>query len=163
MRETAARSWSNGLWWWNDPDALLVREPFTDGEAGGSIVANLVSGGAWLLGDDLPEVDEARIDAALDPRLLERRGYTVEPIDPLSAVSGFEIGPIVELINDDDQTPLRWRLATGLVAFLNMSDATVDVEVSTAIELLSGQSHSGGTWTLPAGHGAVFELASQGE
>ncbi len=163
VRETAARSWQNGLWWWNDPDALLVREPFTDGEAGGSIVANVVSGGAWLLGDDLPTVDEARIDAALDPQLLATMGATIEPIDPLSYPSGFEIGPIVELARKDDQTPLQWNLGTGTVAYLNMNDVLVDIEVSEGRELMSGQDHDGGLWTLQPGHGAVFELVFQEE
>lgn len=161
VRETAARSWQNGLWWWNDADALLVREPFTDGEANGSIVANVVSGGAWLLGDDLPLVDEARVDAALNPALLATMGTTPRPIDPLSYPSGFEIGPIVELVNDDDQTPVAWNLGAGTVAYLNMGDATIDVEVSEGTELLSGQSHDGGLWTLLPGHGAVFELVFQ--
>jgi hypothetical protein len=160
VRETAARSWQNGLWWWNDADALLVREPFDVGEAGGSIIANVVSGGAWLLGDDLPLVDEARVDAALNPALLDTMGYRVEPLDPLSYPSGFEIGPIVELINDDDQTPLEWRLASGLRAVLNMGDVPVEVSVPAGRELMSGEQHDGGQLSMPAGNGGLYLLMS---
>ncbi len=128
-RCTAARSWMNGVWWWNDADAILLREPYTAAEAWGAAVSNAVSGGAWLLGDDLPEVpDDGRLDAALDPAVLATLGLVGEPIDPLSYPSGYETGPVLEPATQDDQVPLEWRLGDH-TALLNLSDVYVDVDV----------------------------------
>ena len=43
VRSTAARSWQNGIWWWNDPDHPNERT-FDDIEAAGSVAANILSG-----------------------------------------------------------------------------------------------------------------------
>ena len=155
-RATAARSWSNGRWWWIDPDQILVREPFTDVEATGSVVANAVSGGTWMLGDDLPTLGAGRLELALDVDLAGLRGQTPVPVDPLAWVSGLDASPVVELAVPDDQVPTRWVFPDGTEALLNLSDAPIGVEGPGGTELISGSTAGAGSRTLLPGAGEIW-------
>jgi alpha-galactosidase len=93
-RATAGRAFANGLWWWNDPDVLLVREPFSLAQARGAVAAQVVSGGLWLLGDDLAALPDERLALALHPDATALRGARVRPLDPLAYTSGHDLGPV---------------------------------------------------------------------
>jgi len=155
-RSTAARSWTNGRWWWIDPDQILVRPPFTDIEATGAVVANVVSGGTWMLGDDLPALSDERMSLAIHPDLMALRGVGVAPRSPLSFVSGVDPGPPFEGINPNDTVPLVWDFEDGTIALLNLSDEAVEIEAPGGTELLSGEVAAPLVRTLAPGAGEVW-------
>lgn len=155
-RASAARAWQNGVWWWVDPDAILVREPFDDTQATGSVAANAASGGVWVLGDDLRTLDPDRLALALNPDVVALRGQRVEAEDPLSYPSGPDIGPLGELASPDDQVPVRWTLADGTEILLNLSEDAVTVDGSGGVELQSGETAAAGSRTLAPGAGEVW-------
>ncbi len=155
-RATAARSWTNDRWWWIDADQILVREPFTDDEATGAVVANAVSGGVWMLGDDLPVLDPARADLAMTDAAVALRGLTPRPHAPLAAVSGLDGGPVLELAVPDDAVPTTWTFPDGTVALLNLSELPVVVDGPGGTELLSGATAEAGSRTLAAGAGELW-------
>jgi alpha-galactosidase len=138
-RQTAARGWANGIWWWNDADAVLVREPFTLEEATGAVVANALSGGVWFLGDDLTELSSDRLHLALHPGLLPIRGSLTRPHDPLAYPSGIDAGPIGEQFSSDDQVPPVWELADGYIGLFNAGDTSITVVAPPGLELVSGR------------------------
>ena len=92
-----SRSWQNGIWWWVDPDQMLLREPFEEPQVRGSIVANLISGGSWLIGDDMRSVERERLELALRKDLVNRFGQLVRPVDPSILCCGPDAGPVAEL------------------------------------------------------------------
>jgi alpha-galactosidase len=155
-RATAARSWQNGLWWWIDPDQIIIREPFDETEVSGALVANIVSGGAWLLGDDLTTLPDDRLSAALDAALVATAGLVGEPVDPLASPSGMDLGPVAELNDSDDAVPMVWHLSDGGTALLNLSEHTVTVDGPGGVELLSGESAGAGPRELASGMGEVW-------
>jgi alpha-galactosidase len=59
-RNTAAREWMNGVWWHNDPDATVLREPLTPDQARAWSTAVALSGGLVMLTDNLETLDETR-------------------------------------------------------------------------------------------------------
>jgi len=139
-RTTAARSWFNGVWWWNDPDQIILREPFTDAQARGAVVANAVSGGIWMLGDDLPALPEQRLAWALSAEAAATRGSLTEPADPLDYVSGFDWGPLAESVQEDDQVPVYWQIGDDHAALLNLSNDPIEASCPGGTELLTGTS-----------------------
>lgn len=157
VRSTGARGFANGLWWWNDADVLLVREPTTAAGVSGAVVANVVTGGVWLLGDDLAALPADRAALALNGAAMATAGASVAPVDPLRFVSGFDTSPIIELALVDDQVPTTWILSSGQTALLNMSDRTIEVQGPGGIELLSGVTAEAGPRTLEAGAGELWE------
>ena len=156
-RATAARSWTNGSWWWIDPDQILVREPFTDIEATGAVIANVVSGGVWMLGDDLETLEASRLELALAPELAAYRGSTPAPDAPLAFVSGLDGSPVLELVSPDDQVPTTWRFDDGAVALLNMGDVQITVEGPGGTELISGATAEAGGRLLLPGAGELWQ------
>lgn len=155
-RATAARSWQNGLWWWNDPDQLMLRAPFTEVEARGAIAAQYVSGGPWLLGDELGSLNAEIFALSLDPELLERSlGAVGEPVDPLLFTSGPDFGPIAELANPDDAVPTTWRVGDTTV-LLNLSDDEIVLNGPGGLELVTGETAQAGPRTIPAGGGEIW-------
>ena len=155
-RSTAARSWTNGRWWWIDPDQILVRPPFTDVEATGAVVANAVSGGTWMLGDDLPALSPERLRLALHPELMALRGQTARPRSPLRAVSGVDPGPPFEDAMPDDRVPVIWDFEGGVTALLNLSHEPIEVDIEGGTELISGATAVPGPRTLGAGSGEIW-------
>ncbi len=157
-RNTAARGFMNGRWWWNDPDQLLVRQPLSDDEVRGALVAQIASGGAWMLGDDLVDVDADRLALALDPALVALSGVGTVPLDPLAYPSGIDASPIAEAVNPDDQVPVTWNIDGGrLVGLLNLGTTAIDVDGPGGTELLSGTQAAAGPRALPPGAGEVWE------
>ncbi len=156
VRSTAARGWSNGLWWWIDPDQILVKPPFDESQARGAVVANAVSGGVWMLGDDLPALSEERLELAFHPTLMSMRGMRAVPREPLAFVSGIDPGPPFEGANPNDQVPYIWDFDDGSVALLNMDGEAVEVEGPGGTELLTGEVSSPGPRVLGPGAGELW-------
>ena len=155
-RATAARAWTQSIWWWMDPDQLIVRDPLTSTEVSGAIASAVIASGTWMLGDDLTELEPDRLDLALDPTLTALRGQPVRPIDPLDAVSGLDPGPIVEMTQDNDTTPHLWRLEDGTTVLLNLQTDAVEVQGPGGINILSGEEQPPGVRTLPPGTGEIW-------
>ncbi|MBI3004509.1 MAG: alpha-galactosidase [Ignavibacteriales bacterium] len=62
VRSVSARYYTNGVFWTNDPDCLLVREPFTQDQARmwASLIA--LSGGVVFISEYLPTLPSDRLD-----------------------------------------------------------------------------------------------------
>jgi alpha-galactosidase len=148
-RATAARAWQNGTWWWIDADQIILRAPI---EPSGALVAGLVSGGAWIFGDAVEDLD-ARF---VDPELLALLGQAAEPVDPLSFTSGPDASPLAEQADPNDQVPTCWRFPSGEVALLNLGESAVEVEGPGGTELLSGETAEAGKRTLSPGQGELW-------
>ena len=132
----------------------LLREPFSEVERNGSLVANVISGGSWLLGDDLSTLDtDLLIDGMASP-LVDTRGLIGEPLDPLSSPSGPDVGPVSEWGDPDDVVPVRWRLSDGTIALINMSESRIEVEAPAGREYFSQAQTS---------KGEAFARSSQGQ
>ncbi len=163
-RATAARAWANGTLWWNDPDQLLVRAPFDDTRARGAVAAQVVSGGAWLLGDDLPALDEHLLGWALHEGAVGLRGQLPVPLEPLAHPSGLDAGPMYEMVAPDDQVPSRWQVGEHHVVLLNMGDDDLDETCPGGTELFTGETCGAGEpRTLAPGAGEIWQLQSTGD
>jgi hypothetical protein len=117
---------------------MLLREPFEDPQVRGSIVANLISGGSWLIGDDLRSVERERLELALRKDLVNLFGQLVRPVAPLSYVSGPDAGPVAELGDPDDVISPRWLMKDGTELLLNMTDSPLIIEATGSNEAFSG-------------------------
>ena len=153
-RATMARSWQNGIWWWVDPDQMLLRTPFEEEQVHGSIVANLISGGSWLIGDDLRSVDINKLKLALQSDIVEKYGQLVRPINPLAYPSGPDVGPVSELSTPNDEISPRWKMEDGTELLLNMTDRSLNIEASGGTELFSGSSDT--NRDLESGAGEIW-------
>ena len=153
-RATMARSWQNGIWWWVDPDQMLLREPFQDPQVRGSIVANLISGGSWLIGDDLRSIEREKLALALRKDIVALRGQLVRPVDPLSYLSGADAGPVAEMTDPNDVISPRWEMADGTELLLNMTDAVMNIDASGGTEVFSEESAT--LRSLEAGEGEIW-------
>ena len=153
-RATMSRGWQNGIWWWIDPDQILLREPFDDQQVHGSIVANLISGGSWLIGDDMRSVSRDRLKKALRKDILALNGQLVRPENPLSYPSGMDVGPVSELATPDDQISPRWKMADGTELLLNMEENTLQIEAENNIELFSEGTDQ--QRSIPSGVGEIW-------
>lgn len=151
-RQTAARSFTNGRWWWSDADQILVRGL---ADPTGAVAANAASGGTWQLGDALADVDP---DALLAPAAVATRGSASRPVDPLSYPSGFDPGPLGEKITPDDQVPPVWLLDHHVV-LLNLGDAPITVDAPPGTEVVTGEVSTGPhTRTLQPGAGEIWAV-----
>lgn len=155
-RSSAARAFANGRWWWNDADNLLIRPPFDDTQVRGALAAQVASGGAWALGDDLPSLAADRLALATDPAIWAHSGQRVRVVDPLDYPGGVDGSPVFEQAMPDDTSPVRWELGDGTVVLLNLGDTALDVEGPGGTEQLTGESASAGTRTLAPGAGEVW-------
>lgn len=63
LRNTLTRSWMHRRLWLNDPDALILRQAdsrLTPVEVRTLLTVAALSGGCWMLGDDLPSLEDER-------------------------------------------------------------------------------------------------------
>ena len=157
-RATMSRSWQNGIWWWVDPDQMLLRDPFEEPQVRGSIVANLISGGSWLIGDDLRTVQRERLELALRKDIVALSGQLVKPINPLSYISGADAGPVAELGDPDDVISPQWEMEDGTELLLNMTNSSLSVDASGGLELFSQETDT--SRSLEVGAGEIW-LAPQ--
>lgn len=155
-RATAARSWQNGLWWWNDPDQMMLRAPLTGPQVRGSIAAQFVSGGPWLLGDELEALDAEVLALSLDTELIGLSlGAVGEPLNPLSFASGPDFSPLAELGDPNDSVPSVWQVGSTTV-LLNLDDREIVVDGPGGRELLTGEQAEAGPRTLEPGGGEIW-------
>lgn len=124
VRNTLVRSWAHGRLWRNDPDALILRAAgsrLTEAEVRTLITVVALSGGSWMLGDDLPALEAFReawtvlglpihSGQAFVPDLLSRQ-------QPQSMVVELDRpwgrGWVVALLNDTERpAELRFPLAS---------------------------------------------------
>jgi hypothetical protein len=156
-RATAGRAWQNGLWWWIDPDVLLLREPFDDHQARGAVVAQLISSGLWLAGDDLGALSEGQLALELHPEAAALRGEPVQPHAPLRFVSGHDLGPVAERSVADDRVPWIWQVGDEVTALINMGEEPIELRGPGGTELLTGERAAAGTLrVLEAGEGEIW-------
>lgn len=142
VRNTAARGWANGRWWWNDADNLMLAA-----DPSAALAAQVASGGVWLYGEELPVGGED---------LWALRGVRYTPEDPLAFAGGIDGSPVVERATPDDSVPVRWDGADGTVVLLNLGDDEVEVEGPGGTELIWGYSEEAGPRTLAPGIGEVW-------
>ena len=142
-RATAARAWSNGRWWWNDADNLMV-----GADPSAALAAQVASGGSFLYGEELSDVDV--------PDLTTLRGIRSRPEDPLNFVSGIDGSPILERGEPNDRVPHRWQLEDGTVVLLNLSEEPVELEGPGGTEWISGRTAAAGSRQLEPGTGEVW-------
>ncbi len=155
-RSSAARGWTQGRWWWMDPDQLIVREPLTDTEVRGALASALVAGGTWMLGDDLVALDTDRLNLMLQSDVLTLLGQQVSPTSPLDHVSGVDPSPIFEAANPNDQSPTYWTLADGTTVLLNLGTTAIELDGPGGTNLLTGESASAGVRMLQPGDGEIW-------
>jgi alpha-galactosidase len=139
LRATLARGWFHGRWWHNDPDCVIVRAHDTqltldEVRAWAAVVA--LSGGMVFVGDDVSEVEPARLE--LLARLLPPSGQAAE-------VTGPPVDRMPERLH------LRVRRPWGewsVVGIANWGDAPVPIAFEPS------------AWDLPAGSYHLFDLWS---
>jgi len=155
-RTTAARSWTQGRWWWMDPDQLIIRDPLSEPEVRGAIASALVAGGTWMLGDDLVGLSEERLSLALEPTITSLLGQQATIDAPLKWVSGVDAGPIIEDLFPDDAVPTSWSLEDGTVVLINLGSETVQVEGPGGTNLFTGEEANQGPRTIPSGDAEIW-------
>jgi len=81
-RNIAARYFLGGCAYHNDPDVIIVREPYTMDEARTLTTACILSGGVTMLSDNLPELSEERLALLNDPEVYGLiQGKSAIPVD----------------------------------------------------------------------------------
>jgi hypothetical protein len=82
-RGTAARGHVHGRWFKNDADHVIAEWPLSQGEARLNATYVALSGGVYLLGDDVRTLGRDRLNAVLNPELLAlvREGGAATPLD----------------------------------------------------------------------------------
>ncbi len=81
LRNILTRAWTHRRLWLNDPDPLILRQSgsrLTPAEVRTLATAIAFSGGTWMLGDDLPNLEEAGRPLAVIA-LPPHRGRTIVP------------------------------------------------------------------------------------
>ena len=127
-------------------------------QARGAVVANALSGGPWLLGDDLGELPAERRALALTPGAVALRGALPRPIGEVP-VSGIDASPVVERLLPDDAVPTMWRVGPDHVALYNGSTVLVATSAPPGTEVLTGATAT--AWhdvVLEPGEGQLWRL-----
>ncbi len=148
-RNTAARGWANGRWWWNDADNLMLGADPT-----AAIAAQVASGGPWLYGEELSTVRAASQFPLTNLQSL--RGVRYAPTDPLNYASGIDGSPVIERADPNDTVPTEWIGEDGTTVLLNVSDDSLTVDGPGGVEQITGERATAGTRTLSAGTGEVW-------
>ena len=102
-RQNLNRNWQNGRLWWNDPDAVVLTGDLTEEEFRFHATAIYASGGMVLSGDDLTQIDPARLKML---RTLEPPAGVAATFADESMRAGIIELPgrtVIALLNWDDQ------------------------------------------------------------
>ena len=98
LRNVATRAWMHNRWWQNDPDNLMVRDSqtaLTEAEIISQLTLQGLTGGLFVLSDDLPALSPAQreLAVALLPALVEG----MDPLDLFSREMPVEVAsPLVQ-------------------------------------------------------------------
>lgn len=120
VRSVGARYYTNGVYWTNDPDCLLVREPFTIDQARmwASLIA--LSGGVVFISERLQELPPERLDIIKKAMPVYR-----------NPGEGYAFGRPMDLLENDP--PEFWNLEVrkkfgkwNVVGLFNWSDRLRD-------------------------------------
>ncbi len=116
VRSVGARYYTNGVYWTNDPDCLLVREPFTIGQARMWASLIVLSGGVVFISERLLELPAERLDIIKKAMPVYR-----------NPGKGYAFGRPVDLLEHDP--PEFWNLEVrkefgtwNVVGLFNWSD-----------------------------------------
>jgi alpha-galactosidase len=115
IRNTITRFWTHRRLWQSDPDCLLARDfetQLTDAEVRTLATVVALSGGMFLLSDDMPRLSPERL--ALVKKLL-----------PLAGEAALPLG-----LTEDELPRALWRESDGLLAAFNWSDEAADVSLT---------------------------------
>ncbi|PWB51593.1 MAG: hypothetical protein C3F13_14255 [Anaerolineales bacterium] len=120
LRNTLNLSSLHRRWWWNDPDCLLVREGdtrLTEAEVQSAITLVGLSGGLFVVSDDLQKVSTARL-------------RWVSKLVPNLGLRGLAL----DLLESEMPTSYRAKLEQGgqawqLVALFNWADQPADISL----------------------------------
>ena len=120
------------------------------------MVANLASGGAWLIGDDLTTLPEVILEEGLEKSIVRLRGAIAEPLNPLAFPSGMDLGPVSELGEPNDNPPTTYRLSSGETLLINLTDQPVTVEGVEGTEHFSGEQGTVAPRVIQPGAGELW-------
>jgi hypothetical protein len=121
------------------------------------VVAQLISSGLWLAGDDLSALSDEQLALELHPGAAALRGRPVRPHAPLRFVSGHDLGPVAERSLGDDTVPWIWQVGDGTTALLNLGDEPIELLGPGGTELLTGErALAGGVRSLQPGEGEIW-------
>jgi len=124
VRSVSARYYTNGILWSNDPDVLLVREPFRleQAQMWASLIA--LSGGAVFISENLPALPEERLEI-------------IKKILPpyVNRDSPYGYGRPVDLLDADPPSlwnlPVRKGIGTwNVVGVFNWSDEDLEKRIA---------------------------------
>ncbi len=120
VRSVGARYYTNGVFWTNDPDCLLVREPFTIDQARMWASLVVLSGGVVFISERLHELPPDRLDIVKKAMPVYRNPGT-----------GYVFGRPMDLLENDP--PEFWNLEVrkdfgkwNVVGLFNWSDQPRD-------------------------------------
>lgn len=123
VKSVSARYYTNGIYWTNDPDVLLVREPFTVEQARmwASLIA--LSGGVVFISEDFSQLPHARVEILKKVMPVYRnKGY------------GYQFGRPIDLL--ENNPPQIWNLKVerdfeswNVIGLFNWSDKELEREI----------------------------------
>lgn len=110
VRNTINRLPMHGVWWVNDPDCMLLREStqFTPSEVVGIATVKALSGGSFLVSDDLESVSRSRMRVA--QAMLPVTGRAAVALDVLEC----EMPEVLRLHMEEREEEQEGRSAGGL-------------------------------------------------
>ncbi len=76
------------------------------------------------------------------------RGVQARFADPLSWVSGFDVGPLIEAVQKDDVVPTVWELSNGDTVLLNLTPDPITLDGPGGVNLFTGEEAPAGSREL---------------
>ena len=143
-RGTSARYFSHGLLFDSDPDHVIVRPPLSMDEARAAASYVALTGGLWLVSEDLASLGPERMALLRHPELLDilREGHSAVPVDLFEEPSlEMILSPMVVDIAEGlgvpiytgGRTPRLWRLERSdgsvVLGVFNWDDTAGTTEV----------------------------------
>lgn len=133
VKSAGARYYTNGITWTNDPDVLLVREPFTIEQARMWASLIVLSGGVVFISENFSQLPDERLE------ILKKAMPVYKNRGP-----SYAFGRPVDLL--ENNPPQIWNLEVqrefetwNIIGLFNWSD--VDMEKKVELEALGLSSH----------------------
>ncbi len=131
-RGTSARYFSHGVLFDSDPDHVIVRPPLSMNEARAAVSYVALTGGLWLVSEDLASLGRDRMALLRHPEVLDivRAGRSAVPVDLFEEPSlEMILSPMVVDIAEGLGVPIYTGGRTPRLWKLEMSDDSVVVGV----------------------------------